>query len=574
MDYRSLGNGINGAVECIDTLANILALTLGSAVTSTTVPARSKASPNDVAGCTLEMGAAGWLGNIGTLTEAQLDALPTTSLGAGATVTVWDTSLVSKFWTGHVWQVQITATSIGLLTTTSIYVDGNRTDTYTPTGTTAAPHKTITAALATVTQPTQIVIATGTYTESATAFPAFPLVFFANNAQVTFTNALTIQSSFRSYDANLIGNITYSGAATDRYFLSGGYRSGNITLTNGLLHVEGSSLLSGLVTVAGGTLEILATTCTSQFSHTAGNFLMQQTNVNGANATAMIASTASSASSSFQIVNSIVANLGTGTALDISGNTQATAHANGIANSNFLTASAASVIGGSAVLEVADCNYTVPPTGTGFTGTNWGFLGNRTISTGSSITGYGTGTIAPFVANNILPGRGFAAYNTSSGIGFYVSNGSFGRGFVADNNFSGMGFDAYNTSSGTGVHSNNTSTSTGIAARFENAGSGVSLSVQGSTVFDPAINSGSVTLYKYSNNKQAFSGSGTVTIDVGAIGAYCNFELLTRNVALTLTTSGGAAVIYKGGAAVASVSLPATQSCWNIKCDGTYVYIQ
>lgn len=76
MNYRSLGNGINGAVECIDTLANILALTLGTSVTQTTVPAGSKARPTDVAGCTLEMGADGlWTGNLGTLTQAQADAL-------------------------------------------------------------------------------------------------------------------------------------------------------------------------------------------------------------------------------------------------------------------------------------------------------------------------------------------------------------------------------------------------------------------------------------------------------------------------------------------------------------------
>ena len=86
MNYRSLGNGINGAVECIDTLANILALTLGTSVTQTTVPVGSKARPTDVAGCTLEMGADGlWTGaSVGTLTQVQADAL--VASGAMATV--------------------------------------------------------------------------------------------------------------------------------------------------------------------------------------------------------------------------------------------------------------------------------------------------------------------------------------------------------------------------------------------------------------------------------------------------------------------------------------------------------
>ena len=91
MNYRSLGNGINGAVECIDTLANILALTLGTSVTQTTVPVRSKARPTDVAGCTLEMGADGlWTGNLGTLTQAQANAIQWVNLDVSRCVATAD----------------------------------------------------------------------------------------------------------------------------------------------------------------------------------------------------------------------------------------------------------------------------------------------------------------------------------------------------------------------------------------------------------------------------------------------------------------------------------------------------
>ena len=91
MNYRSLGNGINGAVECIDTLANILALTLGTSVTQTTVPVGSKARPTDVAGCTLEMGADGkWTGaSVGSFaTFGELDALPKGNLAIGVRASV------------------------------------------------------------------------------------------------------------------------------------------------------------------------------------------------------------------------------------------------------------------------------------------------------------------------------------------------------------------------------------------------------------------------------------------------------------------------------------------------------
>ena len=173
--------------------------------------------------------------------------------------------------------------------------------------------------------------------------------------------------------------MVYNGASTARYYLTGGSRTGNVTLTNGLLHDEGTSLLSGTVTVNGGTFECISTTITSTISHTAGNLLLQNTNVNANKTAALITSTATSTSSSFQIVNSLVTNLSTGTAIDISANTQATAHANALANTILTTASAASLIAGSAVLEVTDCDYSIAPTGTGFTGTNWGYLGARTL---------------------------------------------------------------------------------------------------------------------------------------------------------------------------------------------------
>ena len=454
-----------------------------------------------------------------------------------------------------------------------------------------------------------IFVDTSVLTSVGGTLPAVPITVYSQvGATLTTSGTVTVVASYRASELNIVGNVVYAGASTDRYYVTGGSRVGNVTLTSGLLHDDGTSLLGGTVTINGGSCEIISTTITSQIIHNAGALMMQNFLVNATKSGTMLVSNATSLSSAIQLVNGSITNLGTGKALDISANTQVMQAANGFANVIFKTSTHPVVATGSATYIVADCDTSlVTDVASGANGGNWGFLGNRTISTGSSITGYGTATIAPFyayntstgrgffasnasigsgfVANNTSTGRGFSANNTSAGQGFFASNTSTGWGFVADNASTGSGFVANNTSTGRGFYAsnastgqglfaNNTSTGSGVAARFENAGSGISLSVQGSTVFDPAINSGSVTLYKYSNNKQAFSGSGTVTIDVGAIGAYCDFELLTRNVALTLTTSGGAAVIFKGGVAAASVSLPATQSSWEIKTDGTYVYIQ
>ena len=436
-------------------------------------------------------------------------------------------------------------------------------------------------------RPATIFVDTSTLTSVGGTLPAVPITVFSQvGATLTTSGTVTVVASYRASELNIVGNVVYAGASTDRYYVTGGSRVGNVTLTSGLLHDDGTSLLGGTVTINGGSCEIISTTITSQIIHNAGALMMQNFLVNATKSGTMLVSNATSLSSAIQLVNGSITNLGTGKALDISANTQVMQAANGFANVIFKTSTHPVVATGSATYIVADCDTSlVTDVASGANGSNWGVLGSRTISVGSNITGAATTSVSPFFANNASSGRGFYVSNTSSGRGFYAdnassgwgfaaSNASTGRGFYAYNALTGQGFYADNSSTGRGFYADNTPSGTGVAARFENLGSGISLSVQGSTVFDPTINSGSVTLYKYSNNKQVFSSTGTVTIDVGAIGAYCDFELLTRNVALTLTTSGGAAVIFKGGAAVASVSLPATQSSWEIKTDGTYVYIQ
>ena len=209
------------------------------------------------------------------------------------------------------------------------------------------------------------------YTSAGGSFPTVPICIYGNGAVITTSSDITVTASYRAYDLNVVGNVIYAGASTDRYFITGGSRVGNVTLTTGLLHDDGSSLLSGLVTINGGTFECISTTITSQILHTDGRLLMQNFNVNATKATAMITSTATSATSALALVNGHITNLGTGTALDISANTQSVAGANVLVNVSLTTSEAASAIGGSAVCQIANCNYTTIPTGTGWTKSNW-----------------------------------------------------------------------------------------------------------------------------------------------------------------------------------------------------------
>lgn len=47
----------------------------------------------------------------------------------------------------------------------------------------------------------------------------------------------------------------------------------------------------------------------------------------------------------------------------------------------------------------------------------------------------------------------------------------------------------------------------------------------------------------------------------------------SQNVATTITTSLGTAIVYHGAAGATSVTIPATQSLINVECDGSKCYI-
>ncbi|OQC23786.1 MAG: hypothetical protein BWX70_02751 [Verrucomicrobia bacterium ADurb.Bin070] len=209
------------------------------------------------------------------------------------------------------------------------------------------------------------------YTSAGGSLPTVPICIYGNGAVITTSSAITVTASCRAYDLNVVGNVIYAGASTDRYFITGGSHVGNVTLTTGLLHDDGSSLLSGLVTINGGTFECISTEITSQILHTDGRLLMQNFNVNATSDTAMITSTATSTTSAIALVNGHITNSGTGTALDISSNTQTAAGANALVNVSLTTSEAASAVGGTAVCQIANCNYTKVPTGSGWTKSNW-----------------------------------------------------------------------------------------------------------------------------------------------------------------------------------------------------------
>ena len=598
--YVTIGQYPDVRIECRGKIAEILQEQANPG---------TYASPEDVTGCTLEMGTDGfWAGNLGAITANMAQALPTSKLSQTGVTAIINGNVSS--WNSGTW------VSIGgsISVSTVFYVNSGFTGSV-ELGTINNPYKTLDSALASVTAATRIEMVPGSYTSAGGTWPAYPISIMGGGSTLTLSGAATVKASYFSLNLNVVGNVVYAGASTDRYYLIGGTSTGNVTLTTGLLHDEGRSLLGGTVTVNGGSLEIISTTITSQIVHTAGQLLIQNTNINATKSTAMITSTATAATDAVGITNSFVTNLGTGTALDLSANTSSL---NYLANTNFSTASAASVIGGSSgAIQVADCNYTVTPTGSVFTGTNWGYLGPRVltgqmtgtnagntpgwISIANTSTGRGfyanntsagggfyannTSAGGGFYANNTSTGQGFYAYNTSAGQGFYAynastasgfsaNNASTGQGFYAYNASTGQGFSAYNTSTGQGFYANNTSTASGDVAVFDastSSSTGRALVVKGGEASAWTNISTATTLYKYSNRRIAVTAASTLTIDTTAIAATSEWIITSRNVAVTITTSGS--LIYHGAALASSVTIPATQSLIRVVCDGTYVYI-
>jgi hypothetical protein len=138
----------------------------------------------------------------------------------------------------------------GSIPTTTFYLDGGRTDNYTPTGSQTLPFKTLDTLATGITAyvsgggtgPITIVSNPSTYTSSSTiTLPAIPTVIYGNGSTWT-TAGLTITAKVISYDLIDGGPVTYNYSGTDRSEKHGGAFLSNVYLTQGYLHAFGTNL--------------------------------------------------------------------------------------------------------------------------------------------------------------------------------------------------------------------------------------------------------------------------------------------------------------------------------------------
>jgi hypothetical protein len=157
----------------------------------------------------------------------------------------------------------ITATGTGIITATSdatlvpttiYYVDGNRTDTYTPTGSIDLPFKTLDAVYAAMTAAAKanytVTVAPASYTTSGDLIgTAVPITIIGNGATVnTGAHAMYFYGPFDVTDLNLNGSIAFNYFGATKSFWESGSITG-VVYAGGNMQVDETELTGSSVQV-------------------------------------------------------------------------------------------------------------------------------------------------------------------------------------------------------------------------------------------------------------------------------------------------------------------------------------
>ena len=153
-----------------------------------------------------------------------------------------------------------------IITTATIYVDGNRSDTYTANGTTQYPFKTISAAVTagnTLAGAYSIELAPATYTDASVSTISYPCVIEGHGSTYVINSGagtLTLSNIFNIYDLNLVGSFVQSNISQANFCTAF-----NITLL-GNLTVSGSLNVMGSRVIGNGSANSLITINSTAFA--------------------------------------------------------------------------------------------------------------------------------------------------------------------------------------------------------------------------------------------------------------------------------------------------------------------
>jgi hypothetical protein len=284
-------------------------------------------------------------------------------------------------------------TALQGVSSTDVYIDNNRVDSYVANGTISKPYTSISSAVTAYsasTTPLMFHIAPGTYTENAdVSFPNVSIIIYGNNATILNSgHTITIQNpNYARYNLFTTSNVVFNNfSAGARCLVQGGGITGDITV-NSYCEFTQCQLTGGTVTVGStGQLVVMLCTPTSKFVST-GLLTFDKVNLNTGYAGYLITSTAGQVT----IENSIIYNVSTNALAGcISCVNGATTTPNIVVN-NFLVTlgSAYGILFGTAV-TILSKNYisaTNKWSGTGYAGVNSDIITGATMQLGSDAVG-------------------------------------------------------------------------------------------------------------------------------------------------------------------------------------------
>jgi hypothetical protein len=141
----------------------------------------------------------------------------------------------------------------GSVTSTYIYVDCNRTDSYVEDGTVDKPYKKFSTAVANVSSAFAVILAPGSYTETGDlSIPAYPMTVYGNKSTFTCSGTITVNEAHSIYDLNTVGSVVYAYTGSTRSMRIGGSINGTVTIQGGFPHFD-SLNYTGAMTITGGT---------------------------------------------------------------------------------------------------------------------------------------------------------------------------------------------------------------------------------------------------------------------------------------------------------------------------------
>ena len=216
-----------------------------------------------------------------------------------------------------------------IITTTTFYVDTNRTNIYTQNGSPQYPYKRISTAITAgnaLAVPFSLEIAAGTYSDATVATIAYPCVIHANNSTYTVgsgAGSLTLSNKFSIYGLKLIGNLVQSNTSQAIFCaLQNTEIYGNLTVSGSLSTLQsrvfGNGVANSLITVNSTSMATFSNTILGAQSANAyarivnsGYLLLLESEL-FANDNSNYALTSSAVGSTITLSTAIITNAGTG----------------------------------------------------------------------------------------------------------------------------------------------------------------------------------------------------------------------------------------------------------------------